>query len=344
MGATLFSEIHIITSRMGYTKTCVVVVVAFLALFGTLNAEELGKDSLVVVTCGSCPTKDSKELIGVLGGSLTVSYNIKDITKVQLLQIMFDDDMIVVTYAQSKFKVKHNKVKDKRLLVPQYIKDVKEMNVVVNVTLNQLSMSDADKLFKYSLTNKDLDEIKGQNGIAIQDPCATKDDGVHATKDVFQYMICKHKRASYHSCGNKLFDPCKKRCVSAWEVSPKTLCKCRENGNSMHPWNCHKYITCSNGYQYLFNCSRPGLVYDPAVDHCVHPDERPCVQAQGGPCTSIYAKDRSFDCWKSCGTTGGRCSACGEGGYCCRQGWTDCPSVMSSISTHGYHTCIVCKH
>merc|ERR1712180_298536 len=109
---TLFSEIHIITSRMGSTKTCVVVVVALLALFRTFNAEELGKD-----------------------------------------------------------------------------------------------------------------------------PCATKDDGVHATKDVFQYMICKNKRASYHSCGNKLFDPCKKRCVSAWEVSPKTLCKCRENGNSMHPWS-----------------------------------------------------------------------------------------------------------
>merc|ERR1712142_989732 len=133
----------------------------------------------------------------------------------------------------------------------------------------------------------------------VEDPCAKKEDGIHETKDVFQYMVCKNKHASYVSCGDNLFDPCTRKCVTPSAVSRDNMCKCRENGNCMDPWNCHKYITCSNGYHYLFNCSRPALVYDPSVDRCVQPGKRECKQVHmKDPCSKkadgIYTTRDAF--------------------------------------------------
>jgi len=115
---------------------------------------------------------------------------------------------------------------------------------------------------------------------ANDDPCKGKEDGIYGTGDSFGYMTCKNQHASYVSCGNELFDACTKRCVNPEQVNMGNICECRSNGNVMDPWNCHKYITCSNGYHYLFNCSRPQLVYDPSVDRCVQPAARPCKEVK----------------------------------------------------------------
>jgi len=141
--------------------------------------------------------------------------------------------------------------------------------------------------------------------VMAKDPCADKDDGRHETKDVFKYMVCKNKRASYVSCGDNLYDPCSQACVAPWKVSMQDFCKCRENGNAMHPWNCHKYITCSNGYKYLFNCSRPELVYDPTVDRCVHPEATTCRQAHDTGYLFDGRKMTWIDAEKQCQAWGG---------------------------------------
>merc|ERR1712126_435157 len=112
----------------------------------------------------------------------------------------------------------------------------------------------------------------------VDDPCANKEDGTYETRDVFRFMTCVNKHAVYGSCGDQIFDPCTKRCVDPSKVSIDTMCRCRANGNAMDPWNCHKYVTCSNGYHYLFNCSRPGLIYDPTVDRCVQPSKAECKE------------------------------------------------------------------
>jgi len=116
--------------------------------------------------------------------------------------------------------------------------------------------------------------------IHSKDACAKKEDGRYGTSDVFQYMVCKHRRAQYVSCGDNVYDPCERKCVAPSKISMETMCKCRSNGNVMDPWNCHKYVTCSNGYHYLFNCSRSGLVYDPTLDRCVQPGVRECKEAK----------------------------------------------------------------
>ena len=51
---------------------------------------------LVSVSCGSCG--GTKDLVGVLGGSLVVSYSIKDVTQLQLLVIKYGDDAIDVAF------------------------------------------------------------------------------------------------------------------------------------------------------------------------------------------------------------------------------------------------------
>merc|ERR1719494_1244263 len=136
--------------------------------------------------------------------------------------------------------------------------------------------------------------------VHVKDPCLKKADGIYTTRDAFQFMVCKNHHASYVSCGDNLFDPCTQKCVAPAKVSIDNMCKCRGNGNFMDPWNCHKYITCSNGYHYLFNCSRPGLVYDPSVDRCVQPGERYCKEVPAkkeAPKEMAFTKDGSHvDC------------------------------------------------
>ena len=51
-------------------------------------------------------------------------------------------------------------------------------------------------------------------------PCSELEDGVYATRDVFQYLICHNKQSSYESCEqDKIYDPCEKKCLSLTEVS-----------------------------------------------------------------------------------------------------------------------------
>jgi len=96
---------------------------------------------------------------------------------------------------------------------------------------------------------------------------------------------------------------------------------------------------CRGTYKYLevrFRCVRPVrkvVVHKKIVVHTVRKG-----------CKAIYAKNRSFNCWNSCHKRGGRCNACGEGGYCCRKWQKDCPNALSSKGNMFSHTCVVCKN
>merc|ERR1711962_360949 len=60
-------------------------------------------------------------------------------------------------------------------------------------------------------------------------------------------------------------------------------------------------------------------------------------------CTSISAKNPSYNCWGACGHKGGKCSKCGPGGYCCRQGWKNCPAILIRFAQKNHHSCITCR-
>ena len=62
----------------------------------------------------------------------------------------------------------------------------------------------------------------------------------------------------------------------------------------------------------------------------------------GGCARAIPAKSTKFDCWGHCGSHGGKCSACGAGGYCCRKGFKDCPSVFVAAAHGRHHSCVKC--
>jgi len=67
-------------------------------------------------------------------------------------------------------------------------------------------------------------------------------------------------------------------------------CKGLANGNYQHPWECTKFISCSNGYAYEMSCAdcNPGdprcpdgkTNFNEAADACLWPDEAQCT---GGP-------------------------------------------------------------
>ena len=94
-------------------------------------------------------------------------------------------------------------------------------------------------------------------------------------------MVCKSHVASYVSCGENLYDPKTETCISPSKVNKASYCTNRPNGDYNWPWNCHKFVTCSNHYFYLFNCSTPELVYDPSSDTCKHPAEVTCQDVRG---------------------------------------------------------------
>ena len=121
------------------------------------------------MTCGSCG--GSSELVGVAGKSLVVSYNVKDVTKLHLLRIEFGEDIIYVRRSPpgySTLNVTHEKSKDSRLIVSTESRPVKPGPVVVNVTLNQLSLSDIGSVFKYKVITTDLLEGTGENVVSIK--------------------------------------------------------------------------------------------------------------------------------------------------------------------------------
>merc|ERR1711962_930153 len=59
-------------------------------------------------------------------------------------------------------------------------------------------------------------------------------------------------------------------------------------------------------------------------------------------CSSMSAKNPSYNCWGACGHKGGKCSKCGPGGYCCRQGWKNCPVMLQRMAQKNHHSCVTC--
>ena len=115
----------------------------------------------------------------------------------------------------------------------------------------------------------------------VANPCDAKSDGKYATRDIYEYLVCKNHIASYVPCVRQIFDPSSKICVDYSKVDKQTFCKIRQNGNYNDPWNCHEFITCSNHYLYFFNCQTSDLVYDPVSNRCKHPEEAICKQVNG---------------------------------------------------------------
>jgi len=134
-------------------------------------------------------------------------------------------------------------------------------------------------------------------------PCTFRKDGRYATRNVFQYLVCRNHEASYESCrSNMIYDSCSKECVQHSKVDASSMCTCRQNGNIVNPWNCHMFISCSNGYYYVFTCSIPSLVYDPVTDKCVHPHERECKQVS----TKVDGGWSKWTEWTECSKTCGK--------------------------------------
>jgi len=113
------------------------------------------------------------------------------------------------------------------------------------------------------------------------DPCALRADGKYLTRDIFQYMQCTDNVATYVKCVSQYFDPTSKTCVGYGQLSKDSFCQDRPNSNYIDPWNCHKFINCSNGDAYVFNCSTPDLVYDPTSDICQPAETKVCKQVNG---------------------------------------------------------------
>ena len=61
-----------------------------------------------------------------------------------------------------------------------------------------------------------------------------------------------------------------------------------------------------------------------------------------------YEQKDNGDCWYTCGEKGGKCSICGDNGFCCsavdgaQNG--DCPQMaIESVANAGHHVCSVPK-
>jgi len=113
------------------------------------------------------------------------------------------------------------------------------------------------------------------------DPCALKADGKYVTRDIYQYMQCTNHVSTYVKCVSQYFDPNSTSCVDYKQLSKDSFCQDRPNSNYINPWNCHKFINCTDGNKHISNCSTPNLVYDPISDLCQPSDEILCKQING---------------------------------------------------------------
>ena len=119
------------------------------------------------------------------------------------------------------------------------------------------------------------------------------------------------------------------------ECTAERACMCLKEVNECADAklnNCHSNAICTDTVR-SYNCAcKPG--YEGNGVSCTRVG---CFKA--GP-----AKSTGFGCWKQCGNHGGKCNACGAGGYCCRKGFKDCPSVFVAAAHGRHHSCVKCTH
>jgi len=94
-------------------------------------------------------------------------------------------------------------------------------------------------------------------------------------------MECKDQKAKYISCGKKIYDPHTETCVQSSEVDATNYCQHRPDGNYNWPWDCHKYVNCSNHNFFPLDCQPPGFVYHPNTNQCQHPQNVKCIEIKG---------------------------------------------------------------
>nr|XP_047141712.1 uncharacterized protein LOC100197130 isoform X2 [Hydra vulgaris] len=107
--------------------------------------------------------------------------------------------------------------------------------------------------------------------------CAGKADGKYLIPDVFAYLQCSSQQGGYVNCpDNQIFDPKYSDCKDAKDYNLNNFCTNKPDGQYRNPWNCHTFISCSNGISHNMSCATPVLVYDPYDNLCEYPSLFPC--------------------------------------------------------------------
>ncbi|XP_065663441.1 uncharacterized protein LOC100197130 isoform X5 [Hydra vulgaris] len=111
----------------------------------------------------------------------------------------------------------------------------------------------------------------------LNSSCAGKADGKYLIPDVFAYLQCSSQQGGYVNCpDNKIFDPKYSDCKDAKDYNLSNFCTNKPDGQYRNPWNCHTFISCSNGISHNMSCATPELVYDPYDNLCEYPSIFPC--------------------------------------------------------------------
>nr|XP_047141327.1 uncharacterized protein LOC124816257 [Hydra vulgaris] len=113
--------------------------------------------------------------------------------------------------------------------------------------------------------------------IFIDSQCAVKADGKYLIPDVFAYLQCSSQQGGYVNCpDNQIFDPKYSDCKDAKDYNLNNFFTNKPDGQYRNPWNCHTFISCSNGISHNMACAAPVLVYDPYDNLCEYPSLFPC--------------------------------------------------------------------
>merc|ERR1712048_116762 len=94
-----------------------------------------------------------------------------------------------------------------------------------------------------------------------------------------------------------------------------------------------------------YNKDKNLFYFNPAASTHLCTSKRICICKKHVPTVTLtcHAKNSGEDCWYKCGKKGGRCDVCGPLGYCCRNGWSDCPAKMAALVHGSHHSCVSCK-
>jgi len=122
--------------------------------------------------------------------------------------------------------------------------------------------------------------------------------------------------------------------LASGQVVP-VRCPTKGGSNCVFPfkWKSSTSTTCGpNGANY--NWCATSLTADGEYDNWDYCEPSQCLAGPG------WVQIGTDNCWTKCGSKGGPCEDfCGSGGFCCRQGYGDCPSEAGDVSPI-LHTCV----
>ena len=110
--------------------------------------------------------------------------------------------------------------------------------------------------------------------------CQNRDDGHYVIRDLFSYLECREQKSRVVSCPPKeVYNRLARKCTPNNHLTPSKICYgTLAEQNFRDPWNCNKYIKCSNGYSYPQLC-KMRKIYNPYSNECEEPDQKhKCVE------------------------------------------------------------------